>query len=234
MAGNLPGYANATAVKNALDLAGTSTQPADLTAYQATSEKGAADGYAGLDATGKVPSAQLPASAADFVSLTDTPADYSGQAGKLVKVNPTEDGLIYGDPAGASVSWGDISGTISDQTDLTPAAIGAGATDTANTWTAKQTFSAGTNQPWNALSGASVTITPGNHTWTLSGASTATISLADGDSCSLLLTAAGSTVTWTTVDVWAGGEPTLPAGALHIVLFNAGGTIYGSYSQEYA
>lgn len=63
--------------------------------------------------------------ASAFTDLTDTPADYSGQAGKLVKVNPTADGLIFGDPSGSSVSWGDITGTIGDQTDLTPANIGA-------------------------------------------------------------------------------------------------------------
>ena len=63
--------------------------------------------------------------ASDFTDLGDTPADYSGQAGKLVKVNPTADGLIFGDPSGSSVSWGDITGTIGDQTDLTPANIGA-------------------------------------------------------------------------------------------------------------
>ncbi len=53
-----------------------------------------------------------------YTDLTDTPTTYSGQQGKLVKVNATEDGLIFGDPSGASVSWGDISGTLSDQTDL--------------------------------------------------------------------------------------------------------------------
>lgn len=53
-----------------------------------------------------------------FTELTDTPADYVGNEGKLVKVNATADGLIYGDPSGTTVSWGDISGTLSDQTDL--------------------------------------------------------------------------------------------------------------------
>ena len=63
--------------------------------------------------------------ASAFTDLTDTPADYSGAAGKLIKVNPTGDALIFGDPSGSSVAWGDITGTISAQTDLAPAAIGA-------------------------------------------------------------------------------------------------------------
>jgi len=53
-----------------------------------------------------------------FEGLTDTPNSYSGQQGKLVKVNANEDGLIFGDPSGTSVSWGDIQGTLSNQTDL--------------------------------------------------------------------------------------------------------------------
>lgn len=53
-----------------------------------------------------------------FTQLTDTPATYSGNEGKLVKVNATADGLIFGDPSGSSVSWGDILGTLANQTDL--------------------------------------------------------------------------------------------------------------------
>lgn len=50
----------------------------DITARQLTSEKGQANGYAGLDATGKVPSAQLPSfvddviEAANFAALPGT------------------------------------------------------------------------------------------------------------------------------------------------------------------
>ncbi len=56
--------------------------------------------------------------ATTYLELTDTPASYTGQQGKLVKVNATEDGLIFGDPSGTTVSWGDITGTLSNQTDL--------------------------------------------------------------------------------------------------------------------
>ena len=53
-----------------------------------------------------------------FIGLADTPPSYVGQQGKLIKVNATEDGMIFGDPSGATVSWGDIQGTLSNQTDL--------------------------------------------------------------------------------------------------------------------
>ena len=43
--------------------------------------------------------------ASTFSALTDTPANYIGQAGKYVKVNAGEDALEYGTPAGA----GDVS-----------------------------------------------------------------------------------------------------------------------------
>lgn len=36
--------------------------------------------------------------ASTFLDLTDTPSSYSGQAGKIVKVNSSEDGLEFGDP----------------------------------------------------------------------------------------------------------------------------------------
>lgn len=55
---------------------------ATLDAKQNTNEKGLANGYAGLDSTGKVPAAQLPAM------------------------------------AGGTASWGGITGTLSNQTDL--------------------------------------------------------------------------------------------------------------------
>jgi len=89
----------------------------------------------GLAPNGNVPVANgsggiswstTPAPSMTFTQLTDTPAAYV--AGKLVKVNPTGDGLIFGDPSGTTVAWGDITGDITNQTDLTPSAIGASPT----------------------------------------------------------------------------------------------------------
>lgn len=64
--------------------------------------------------------------AESLTDLSDIPT-IVGQAGKLLKVNPTEDGFIWGDPAGTSVSWGDITGTLSTQTDLQSALDGKAA-----------------------------------------------------------------------------------------------------------
>jgi hypothetical protein len=55
--------------------------------------------------------------ASTFVALTDTPANYTGQAGKYIKVNAGEDALEYGTPAGG--------GTYLELTD-TPAAYDTG------------------------------------------------------------------------------------------------------------
>ena len=49
-----------TSVNASLDLADTAVQPAWLSGYQLTSQKDSANGYAGLDAGGKINSAQIP------------------------------------------------------------------------------------------------------------------------------------------------------------------------------
>lgn len=57
------------------------------------------------------------AGADNFLKLTDTPASYVGEGGKFVQVNLTEDGLIFTSST-ATIAWGGITGTLSDQTDL--------------------------------------------------------------------------------------------------------------------
>ena len=54
-----------------------------------------------------------------FISLLDTPHTYIGQGGKIVKVKSDETGLEF-QPlvSGESTQWGNIPGTLSDQTDL--------------------------------------------------------------------------------------------------------------------
>ncbi len=100
------------------------TNPHNVTAAQVSAEPDlgnpAQNGYVLSSTIGGVRSwvAQSGGGASAFTDLTDTPADYTGQQGKLVKVNATEDGLIFGDPSGTTVSWGDITGTLSNQTDL--------------------------------------------------------------------------------------------------------------------
>ena len=63
-------------VNTSLGKAYTAVQPAGLSGYQLTSQKDSANGYAGLDAGGKINSAQLPDIAiSDFLgNFTDTTA----------------------------------------------------------------------------------------------------------------------------------------------------------------
>ena len=52
-----------------------------------------------------------------FIDLIDAPNSYTGQAGKLIQVNSTADGLEFTDSPSV-IGWGEINGTLSDQTDL--------------------------------------------------------------------------------------------------------------------
>ncbi len=56
--------------------------------------------------------------ASAFTDLTDVPSDYTGDGEKFVKVKATEDGLEFVAGTGSAVAWGDITGDLSDQTDL--------------------------------------------------------------------------------------------------------------------
>ena len=50
-----------------------------------------------------------------FLGMSDTPSSYSGQSGKFIKVNGAEEELEFSE---ITVIWGNISGTLSNQTDL--------------------------------------------------------------------------------------------------------------------
>jgi len=52
-----------------------------------------------------------------FIDDTDTPSSYSGQANKVLRVNSTETGIEFVLDS-VLVQWGEITGTLSDQTDL--------------------------------------------------------------------------------------------------------------------
>ena len=65
-------------------------------------EKGAVNGVATLDATGKIPSSQLPPLSTSFTGLTDTPNNYTGSDGKIVQVNETTEELEFVDIDGGS------------------------------------------------------------------------------------------------------------------------------------
>jgi hypothetical protein len=53
-----------------------------------------------------------------FVTLGDTPVSYAGAANELVTVNATEDGLTFTPISDININWGQIEGSIVNQTDL--------------------------------------------------------------------------------------------------------------------
>lgn len=60
----------------------------------------------------------------NFLDLTDTPDVYTGSEQYFVKVNAAGTGLEFVAGSGLAVAWGDITGTLSDQTDLQTALDG--------------------------------------------------------------------------------------------------------------
>lgn len=93
-----------------------------------------------------------------------------------------------------------------------------------------------------AITGTTPAIDPGNgtiQTWALSGNSTPTDSLANGESVLLLISNPGDhSVVWTSlVDVWLGGAAPLSVestGVEAFELFKAGGTVYAAYIGNYS
>ena len=53
-----------------------------------------------------------------FIELTDTPNSYTGNQTKILAVNNAEDALEFIEQPNPSTSWGSITGTITEQTDL--------------------------------------------------------------------------------------------------------------------
>lgn len=76
---------------------------------------------------------------ATFVDLADTPASYTGQAGKYTKVNVTEDGLEFGTPAGATDK------KVGIDSGATPGYIGAASNDGVLKTSSPITYSDGGN-----------------------------------------------------------------------------------------
>lgn len=69
--------------------------------------------------------------ASTFLALTDTPSTYTGQAGKYVKVNATEDELEFDTPAGTGIVETIVAGTGITVDDTDPANPIINATPTA-------------------------------------------------------------------------------------------------------
>lgn len=89
-----------------------------------TSLLGAVSGVATLDGAGKVPSAQLPSYVDDVLEYANLAAfPVTGETGKIYLAIDTGliyrwSGSIYVQVGGGSVVWGDITGSLSSQTDL--------------------------------------------------------------------------------------------------------------------
>jgi hypothetical protein len=102
----------------------------------------------------------------------------------------------------------------------------------ANAWAGQQTFEGGFKEAWGTLSGTTPTLTHGNAIWTLSGASTPTDGLADGETL-VLHVIGGDTHSVTWPGTWIGGsQPTL-AGDDMIVMWKHSGTLYAKYAGAF-
>lgn len=121
---------------------GSSTQAGSLSALgaEATANKGVANGYAGLDGSGKVPASQLPSYVDDVLEYTNLAAfPATGTSGVMYVALDTNriyrwSGTVYIEITPSSgVAWGGITGTLSNQTDLQTALNGKEASITAGT-----------------------------------------------------------------------------------------------------
>jgi hypothetical protein len=95
-----------------------------LDTYQLRSEKSAANGYASLDGSGKVPSAELPSYVDDIIEVANYASlPVTGETGKIyITLDNNKiyrwSGSIYVEIASNNAIWGSITGTLSNQTDL--------------------------------------------------------------------------------------------------------------------
>jgi hypothetical protein len=108
-------------------------------------------------------------------------------------------------------------------TDATLVDVGAD-----NDWAGQQTFSGGVKEAWTTLSGTTPVLTQGNAVWALSGASTPTDGLVNGESLTLRVTGGDAhTVAWP--GTWLGGSAPTLAGNDLIVMWKEGGVLYANY-----
>ena len=89
--------------------------------------KGIANGYAGLDSAGKVPSTQLPSYVDDVIEVANYAAlPATGETGKIYITLDTNNiyrwsGSVYVEISTDKAVWGGITGTLANQTDLVAA-----------------------------------------------------------------------------------------------------------------
>jgi hypothetical protein len=138
--------------------------------------------------------------------------------------------------AAATVSAQRTALSLVPGTDVEPADATIARTGATNTFTAKQTFSAGIKEGVASLSGTTPTISSANGTiltWVPGADSAPVDGLSAGESVTLMIDdAADITITWPGGMKWTGGgEPTLETTGENIIeLWKVGSTLYGAYA----
>lgn len=142
-------------------------------------------------------------------------------------------------------SWGnhaDAGYLTDDDIDVTVQGYDAATakTDEVNTWLELQTFKSTKDTIYTITDGPTVDINPANggiQIWALGDNRTPTATnFENGQSVTLMIDDGSAyTITWAIVDKWFGGAPTLSTDELTgIVLFKAGGVMYGTTLPEVA
>jgi len=112
LGGNSVTFTTSGATTLTLPTSGTVVVTTDLAAYQLISEKGSANGYASLDAGGKVPSSQLPALALTNVNSV------ASEAAQLALTVEEGDVAIRTDENKTYIHNGGSAGTMADWTEM--------------------------------------------------------------------------------------------------------------------
>jgi len=117
---------NQTDLQAALDGKANATHNHDST-YQALNQKNQPNGYAGLDGSGKLSASQVPDLSSVYQPLDSdltVIAGLSCSSGQIIKRNASGLWECANDATGGSPTWGSITGTLSNQTDLQAALDG--------------------------------------------------------------------------------------------------------------
>ena len=214
--------ASVTGLQTALD----GKQPTIGFTPENAANKGAISGYASLDATGKVPTAQLP-----LFGAVDSVAGKTGVV-TLVKADVGLDNVDNTSDLNKPISTAvqtalDGKASVASVSSKLDATGGAASGITLNDGYTEEVF---------ALTGTTTALSPSNgsvQTWTLTGNSNPTDGLSNGQSITLGIDdGTAFTITWPSV-TWAttpSSAPTLATtGLTWVVLWKVGGVLYGKY-----
>ena len=134
------------------------------------------------------------------------------------------------------VEWSDRAYLLSDDIGLSVQEHdpNTAKTDLENNFTARQVFTSGISEPWEALSGAAPILYSRNYAWTLTANSTPTEAIDEGGGCVMRIVYGAYTINWTSVlssDRWVGGAaPTTGEGSSNgslVAIWKENGLVYG-------